>query len=157
MINYERTELPLYEEYKRIELPYQLGDLEQIISLVTMRYHYAVLHKNYENKLLETLRGRKIAEESELEKKFPNLIKLLENLETLPEEIKDDVRFFGGGLINHNFFFLQLTPFKSNRQEYELEEKISLALINLIQKRFTNLKGLKRELVKSALRVRGAG
>ncbi|CAH1755744.1 4995_t:CDS:1 [Entrophospora sp. SA101] len=157
MVNYETSKLPLYEEYKRIELPYQLGDLEQIISLATMRFHYAILHQNYENKLLETLRGRKIAEESEIEKKFPTLIKLLENLEILPEEIKDDVRFFGGGLINHNFFFLQLTPFKPNRQEYELEEKISLALLNLIQQRFTNLKGLKRELIASALRVRGAG
>jgi|SRR6185369_2997937 len=157
MVNYETSKLPLYEEYKRIELPYQLGDLEQIISLATMRFHYAILHQNYESKLLETLRGRKIAEKSKTEEEFPTLIRLLENLEILPEEIKDDVRFFGGGLINHNFFFLQLTPFKPNRQEYELEEKISLALLNLIQSRFTNLKGLKRELVKNSLLVRGAG
>ena len=157
MVNYERTELPLYEKYERTELPYQLGDLEQIISLATMRFHYDILHQNYEKKLLETLRGRKIEEKSAIEEKFPTLIKLLENLEILPEEIKDDVRFFGGGLINHNFFFLQLTPFKPNRQEYELEEKISLALLNLIQSRFTNLKGLKRELINNALRVRGAG
>ncbi|CAG8456962.1 27256_t:CDS:2 [Gigaspora margarita] len=114
-----------------------------------MYYHYNILHKNYEVKLLETLQGTEITEQ------FPTLEKLLENLEQLPKEIKNDVRFFGGGLINHNFFFLHLAPFKSDRKEYEAEEKISLTLLNLIQEKFTNLEKLKKELVKSALRVRG--
>jgi len=78
-------------------------------------------------------------------------------LEQLPEEIKDDVRFFGGGLINHNFFFAHLTKFNSNQKEHEREEKISLAFLNLIQEKFTNLEKLKKELVKSALKVRGSG
>ena len=122
-----------------------------------MYYHYNILHKNYELKLLETLRGRKIEKESKIEKQFPTLEELMENLEQLPEEIKDNVRFFGGGLINHNFFFAHLTKFKSDWKEHEFEEKISLALLNLIQERFTNLEELKEELVKSALRVRGSG
>src|SRR5437899_1787866 len=98
-----------------------------------MNYHYSILHKNYELKLLETLRGRKINEESSIEKQFPNLEKLMENLEQLPGEIKDDVRFFGGGLINHNFFFAHLVKFDPKRKEHELEEKINPALLNLIK------------------------
>ena len=74
MTNSKRTELPLYEEYKRIKLPYELNDLEHIISYETMRYHYAILHQNYEDKLLETLRGRKIKEKSKTEEEFPTLI-----------------------------------------------------------------------------------
>jgi superoxide dismutase len=79
------------------------------------------------------------------------------NLHNLPAELKDDIRFFGGGLINHNFFFTHLTKFKPNKKEQEGEKKISLTLLNLIEKDFTNLERLKKELVKSALKVRGSG
>nr|CAG8442452.1 7933_t:CDS:2 [Entrophospora candida] len=92
MTNHKETKLPLYEEYKRIELPYGLNDLEHIISYETMRYHYVILHKNYEDKLLKTLRGIKIKDKSKTEEDFPTLIKLLENLEILPEEINKDDR-----------------------------------------------------------------
>jgi len=124
-----------------------------------MHYHYNILHKNYELKLLETLRGREIEEESEIEKQFPTLEELMENLEQLPEKIKDDVRFFGGGLINHNFFFAHLAKFDPKRKEHELEEKISPVLLNFIQehKEFSDLEKLKKKLVESALKVKGSG
>ena len=137
--------------YQRKGLTYDLNELEPIISFKTMHYHYNVLHKNYEIKLNETLRGTKMDET------FPSLEELMENLGKLPAELKEEVRFFGGGLINHNFFFLHLTPFKISRKEYEFEEKISLALLNLIQEKFTNLERLKKELLKSACKVRGSG
>ncbi|CAI2196449.1 15725_t:CDS:1 [Funneliformis geosporum] len=122
-----------------------------------MRYHYNILHKNYELKLLETLRGRKIKEESEIEKQFPTLIKLMENLEKLPEEIRKNVRFFGGGLINHNFFFIHLTKFKVQPLDYQVEKRINESLLELIKTKFIKFEGLKREMVKSALRVQGSG
>jgi len=124
-----------------------------------MHYHYNILHKNYELKLLETLRGREIEEESEIEKQFPTLEELMENLEQLPEKIKDDVRFFGGGLINHNFFFAHLAKFDPKRKEHELEEKISPVLLNFIQehKEFSDLEKLKKKLLESALKVKGSG
>ncbi|CFW93054.1 Superoxide dismutase [Mn/Fe] [endosymbiont DhMRE of Dentiscutata heterogama] len=137
--------------YQRIKLPYELNELEWVISFKTMYYHYNILHKNYEVKLLETLRGTEIMEQ------FPTLENLMENLAQLPEEIKDDVRFFGGGLINHNFFFAHLTKFKPEQKERERTEKISPDLLNLIQEKFGSLEKLKKELVKSALKVRGSG
>src|ERR1043165_2396388 len=122
-----------------------------------MEYHYVILHKNYETKLLETLRGREIQKESEIEKQYPTLIKLMENLEQLPEEKRKNIRFFGGGLINHNFYFAHLAKFKPNRKEHELEEKISPELLKLIQEKFTSLERLKKELVKNASQVQGSG
>ncbi|CAG8575230.1 2483_t:CDS:2 [Paraglomus occultum] len=112
-----------------------------------MHYHYNILHKNYELKLLETI------QETEIEEQFPTLENLMENLKQLPAEIKDNVRFFGGGLINHNFFFAHLTKFKSNQKEHEREEKISLAFLNLIQEEFTNLEKLKKELMALGLYI----
>jgi superoxide dismutase len=122
-----------------------------------MRYHYVILHKNYELKLLETLRGRKIKEESEIEKQFPTLVKLMENLERLPEEIRKNIRFFGGGLINHNFFFAHLAKFKVQPTDYQVEKRIDEGLLELIKAKFIKFEGLKREMVKSALQVQGSG
>jgi len=158
MSTYQKIKLLPYEKYERIGLPYEIiNGLGGVISFLTMYYHYNILHKNYEVKLLETLRGRKIEKESEIEKKFPNLIKLMENLEQLPEEIRKDVRFFGGGLINHNFFFSHLAEFKVQPADYQVEKRINPSLLSLIQEKFTNLERLKRGLVKSALQVRGSG
>src|SRR6266487_1806899 len=158
MNTYQRIELLPYEKYERIKLTYELlSGLDPVVSFLTMHYHYAILHKNYETKLVETLRGRKIKEESEIEKQFPTLIKLMQNLEQLPEEIRKDIRFFGGGLINHNFFFAHLTKFKVQPADYQVEKRINHRLLNLIQEKFANFERLKRELVKSALQVRGSG
>src|SRR5215212_3801072 len=131
--------------YERIELN-NLSKFEKIIYFKTMYYHYNILHKNYETKLNEVIQG------TNLKEKFPFLEELMENLDKLPAEIREDVRFFGGGLINHNFFFTHLTePNKKN------EEKISSELLEAIKKEFASLKNLKSELVKSAKEVRGSG
>jgi len=64
--------------YRRIELPYKLEGLEPIISSQTMYYHYEVLHKNYEIKLNEVLRGTGI------EQQYSSLEELMKNVEQLP-------------------------------------------------------------------------
>jgi len=96
-------------------------------------------------KLGETLRGTGI------EKQFDSLEELMENLENLPEEIKNDVRFFGGGLVNHNFFFTHLL------KKEDLEKKISSELLEAINNEFGNLNNLKGKLLESALKIRGSG
>lgn len=148
--------------YSRIKLPYELNDLEPLVSYQTMYWHYNFLHRNYELKLNETLTG------TEIEKKYPSLENLMVNLDKLPSEIKEEVRFFGGGLINHNFFFRHLVKPNSPSAEPKIEER----LLNLIREFLQNQKllgntlslqdrseweKLKKELVKSALKIRGSG
>src|SRR5439155_14450907 len=134
-----------FKEYKRINLPYELNELEPIIYFKTMYYHYEILHKNYETKLNETLRG------TEIEKQFASLEELMENLDKLPAKLKDDVRFFGGGIINHNFFFTHLAKFEANQKTSKNRRKDDFPLLNLIQEKFTSLEKLKKELEKNAL------
>lgn len=157
MVNYEKNTFLTFEKYERIVLPYQINDLERVVSSQTMYYHYNILHKNYEVRLLKTLRGSESEEKSEIEKQFSTLVKLMENLDRLPEEIREDVRFFGGGLINHNFFFAHLTKFKTQSKGYQFEKRIDFALLNLIREKFTNLEKLEEALVKSALQLQGSG
>ena len=132
--------------YTRIKLPYNLNELEPIVYFKTMYYHYEILHKNYELKLAETIQG------TEIEKTFLSLEKLMENLDKLPTELQEDVRFFGGGLINHNFFFTHLSKMSKNS-----EKNITPELVKNIEKNFTNFENLKKELVKNSLKVRGSG
>lgn len=150
-------------KYQRTKLPYELNDLEPIVSYQTMYWHYNFFHRNYEIKLNEILAG------TEVEKKYPFLEKLIANLNKLPSELKEDIRFFGGGLINHNLFFQHLTrPSSSSTQPKTIDPN----LLNLIQEflqsqnllentlslqNFTSLEKLKKELVKSALKIRGSG
>jgi Fe-Mn family superoxide dismutase len=138
--------------YQRIKLPYQLNELEDIISAETMKYHYNILHKNYELKLVKTL------EETKIEEQFPTLEKLLENWGQLPEDLKEDIRFFGGGLINHNFYFLHLAKMDLDKnKKNQHEKKIKQELLEKIEKKFTSLEKLKEELMKNTLKVRGSG
>jgi superoxide dismutase len=193
-------------KYQRIKLPYELNDLEPIISYQTMYWHYNFFHRNYEIKLNEIVAG------TEIEKNYPFLEKLMTNLDKdkqleakitqleeklrsrpnapanqqvqpeieklkqalarlkkeLPTELKEDIRFFGGGLINHNFFFRHLTKPNSLASQNKVDEKL-LGLIqaflqsqnlvgnNLSLQDLSPLEKLKKELVKKALKVRGSG
>ncbi|KLL01611.1 MAG: superoxide dismutase [Mycoplasmataceae bacterium RC_NB112A] len=149
-------------KYSRIKLPYELNDLEPIVSYQTMYWHYNFFHRNYEIKLNETLIGM------EVEKDYPHLEKLMVNLDKLPSDLREEVRFFGGGLINHNFFFRHLAKPNSAAAEPKIEEK----LLNLMREFLQNQKLLgnalslqdqsewekiKKELVKKSLKVRGSG
>ncbi|MCE8163021.1 MAG: superoxide dismutase [Candidatus Moeniiplasma glomeromycotorum] len=156
-------ERSLKNKYQRIKLPYEMNDLEPIISYQTMYWHYNFFHRNYEIKLNEVLAG------TETEKKYPFLEKLMVNLNKLPFELKEDVRFFGGGLINHNFFFRHLTkPNSLSAQEKNIDPRLSDLIQEFLQSQnllrntlslqdLSPLEKLKKELVKKALEVRGSG
>jgi Fe-Mn family superoxide dismutase len=149
-------------KYQRVKLPYELSDLEPIVSYQTMYWHYNFFHRNYEIKLNEILAG------AETEKKYATLEGLMTNLNKLPEEIKEEVRFFGGGLVNHNFFFRHLTKPNSLSVQAQVDPKLLNLIENFLQSRnrlennlslqdLSPLEKLKKELVKEALKVRGSG
>jgi superoxide dismutase len=105
---------------------------------------------------------------TEIEKDYPRLENLLTNLNQLPSDIREDVRFFGGGLLNHNFFFRLLISPKLPSTEPKINEKLLDLIKQFLQKKnllesslslqdLSPLEVLKKELVKSALKVRGSG
>jgi len=137
--------------YQRIKLTYKLDALEPVFSWKTMDLHYNRLHKNYETKLNQTLKG------TNWEKKHPLLKDLMSDLDDIPKEIKEAVRFFGGGLINHNFFFSILAP-------KDTKKVISKNLQQFVDQEFSGnqvekepLDCLKDQLIESALKIRGSG
>lgn len=84
-------------------LPYDYAALEPHIDAQTMKLHHDRHHATYVNNLNEAL------------KKYPNLRNrtveaLLENLPSLPEEIRTTVRNNGGGHVNHSMFWQIMSP-----------------------------------------------
>jgi Fe-Mn family superoxide dismutase len=142
----------MVNKLQRIKLEYNLDDLEFFISRGTMHYHYEILHKNYEIRLNEILDKF----EKEL-KNYESLEDLMINIISLPLNLQKDICFFGGGLMNHNFFFLHLmNPIKKEEQDKKLTQN-NFALLKEIKKLFGSLNKFFDELADSALKIRGSG
>jgi superoxide dismutase, Fe-Mn family len=85
------------------KLPYEYDGLEPHIDKQTMMLHHSKHHQGYVDKLNEIL------------KDYPDLEKLsvedlLINFNKVPKEIKEKIKFFAGGVANHNLFWKILSP-----------------------------------------------
>lgn len=81
-----------------LSLPYDYDALEPFIDAETMKFHHDGHHKAYAEKLNAVL-----ADYDDL-KNMP-AEELLKNLKEVPEEIRMQVKNFGGGYVNHNFLW----------------------------------------------------
>ncbi|MFW6295955.1 MAG: superoxide dismutase [Halothece sp.] len=95
----ERTEVPS----SLPELPYAYDALEPHIDAETMRLHHDRHHAAYVNNLNEALTDYPDLQENSVEE-------LLQNLNTVPEEIRRTVRNNGGGHVNHSLFWSIMSP-----------------------------------------------
>ncbi len=84
-------------------LPYAYDALEPYIDARTMEIHHSKHHQAYVNNLNTAL-----DKHPELFEK--DLGSLLSHLEDVPEDIRMAVRNNGGGVYNHNFFWLVMGP-----------------------------------------------
>ncbi|MFA5235460.1 MAG: superoxide dismutase [Bacilli bacterium] len=84
-------------------LPYAYNALEPYIDERTMNIHHTKHHQAYVNNLNAAL-------EKHPELFAHTLEKLMSNLEAVPEDIRMAVRNNGGGVYNHNLFWLVMGP-----------------------------------------------
>jgi Fe-Mn family superoxide dismutase len=94
--------------FKLPPLPYAYDALEPYIDKRTMEFHHDKHHAAYVKNLNDAinkhpdLKGRTVAE-------------LLQNLATLPNDIRKTVRNNGGGHINHTMFWEIMSPNPNNK------------------------------------------
>jgi superoxide dismutase, Fe-Mn family len=79
-------------------LPYDYGALEPYIDAQTMEIHHTKHHQAYINNLIAAL-------EKHPELDSPSVEDLLEDLSSVPEDIRTAVRNNGGGHFNHSLFW----------------------------------------------------
>ncbi|CAI2200442.1 13144_t:CDS:1 [Funneliformis geosporum] len=142
--------------YQRIELAefYPLRALEPYISREIMNDHYHGNHKLYEKNLNLVLSQLEENQQENIKKNYPDLEKLLQNLEKLPfsPAVRTEIRFHGGGLINHNLFFSHLAPQIVSVAEKNQQELVSEDFLKALHKDgFDGLDDLKIKLIKEAL------
>ncbi len=128
--------------FHRVKL-LSLDFLKPYISEETMDFHYNRHHLAYENFLNQSIDKLDLSEFN-----ITNLEELVVNFMKLPDEYRHIIKNFGGGLINHNFFFQTL---KLNTQ------LTNVALLNHINTTFGSFATLEDALLTSTARLFGSG
>lgn len=100
------------------DLLYSYDALEPFIDQQTMEIHHQKHHGAYVSKLNAALEGH-----SELEGK--DIEKILEDLNSVPENIRTAVRNNGGGHYNHTLFWNIMGPNKGGAPSGDLASQIS--------------------------------
>jgi superoxide dismutase, Fe-Mn family len=143
--------------YQRIDLVggfYPLNALEPHISQEIMDDHYNGNHKLYEKNLNLALSQLEESKREDIKKNYPDLEKLLQDLKKLPfsPAVRAKIRFYGGGLINHNLFFGHLASQIVSDEEKGKQERVSEDFLKALQRDgFDGLDGLKAKLIEEAL------
>lgn len=129
--------------YKKIDLPYDFNALEPYMDEETVKVHYLGHHSSYEDKLEQALSKTDIGE------RFDNLIDLMVNYQTIEDyELKAKIRQYGGGVINHNFFWTSL------KKDTELRDS---NLIKAIEESWGSVDEFRKALKAETLNLFGSG
>ena len=123
-------------------LPYAFDALEPYIDARTMEIHHDKHHQSYVNNL-----NKAIAAYPEFGKQ--PVESLVQNLSTVPEDIRTAVRNNGGGHANHSLFWLSLGKNSGAKPAGEIGKAIDT--------RFGNYSVLQEQFTKTALGVFGSG
>ncbi|MBN1071216.1 superoxide dismutase [Clostridium botulinum] len=129
--------------FNKIELPYNYDALEPYIDKETVDIHYNKHLQTYVNNLNNILKGHE---------EFVNgksLGKILSDVNSIPEEIRQGVINQGGGVFNHNLYFSILSPTPKKAPEGKLLDEINNS--------FGNLEGLKDKISNTAIGQFGSG
>jgi len=89
--------------YKLPDLSYGYNELEPHIDAKTMEIHHTKHHQAYTDKLNAALENYPMLQDKDIRD-------ILENLDTVPEEIRTAVRNNGGGYFNHWIFWEVMSP-----------------------------------------------
>ncbi|CDK30309.1 superoxide dismutase [Candidatus Babela massiliensis] len=122
-------------------LPYKYNALEPYIDAKTMELHYTKHHQAYADGLNKAL-------EKHPELKSMSVEELITHLDTVPQDIRTEVRNNGGGYLNHSMFWLMMSPHSG-------EPKPELA--KAINKSFGSFGNFKQQFNETAKKVFGSG
>ena len=123
-----------------IKLEYGYGGLEPFIDMRTMEIHHTKHHQTYVDKLNAAISGKEEFEHKSAEE-------LVADLENIPDDIKTAVKNYGGGVVNHNFFFNILKK----------DTKINSEIKKAIEKEFGGFEEFKKQFKEKALSLFGSG
>ena len=122
-------------------LPYANDALEPHIDARTMEIHHDKHHNAYVTNLNNAVEGTELAD--------MDIVELMKNLDSVPEDKKTAVRNNGGGHVNHSFFWELLTPGGSTAPTGDLA--------TAIDQKFGSFDAFKEEFEKKTAAQFGSG
>ena len=123
------------EMYKLNKLPYDFDALEPFIDTHTLGLHHLKHQQNYLNKLNELLVKENYDFRYSIEE-------LTQHLNEFKETMHEDILFNLGGVINHNIYFMSMSPNKNAPSQ---------ALLNKINSKYESFDKFKQEFKNMAL------
>src|SRR3989338_3896818 len=115
------------------KLPYKYDALEPHLDKETMEIHYTKHHQAYIDKLNAALEAHSKLQKMDVEV-------LLQDLDSIPKEVKTAVRNHGGGHANHSFWWPLL------KKDVKLDGEIA----KTIEKKFKSIDEFKKQFSDAA-------
>lgn len=128
--------------YKLMRLAYPFSALKPNIGAETVEVHYEGHQQTYLNNL------NKLLEEIGFSKDY-SLEQLIENIDEIPIEVRGDVLFNAGGVINHNLYWQSMSPLNNNEPVGLLKEAIT--------EKYGSFSNFKKEFIRQASLLQGSG
>jgi len=124
------------------KLPFEYNALEPHLDAQTMEIHYSKHHQGYVNKLNAALEGK----DDLLSKPVEQLLK---EISSVPEELRQKVINFGGGVANHTFYWNSMKPGGGGEP--------TGAVADAIKEAFDGFDTFKERFTKAAVTFFGSG
>lgn len=128
--------------YKLMRLAYPFSALKPNIGAETVEIHYEGHQQTYLNNL------NKLLEEIGFSRDY-SLEQLIENIDEIPIEVRGDVLFNAGGVINHNLYWQSMSPLNNNEPVGLLKEAIT--------EKYGSFSNFKKEFIRQASLLQGSG
>ena len=103
--------------YREKTLPYDYQALEPYIDTRTVGIHYNNHYKGYLNRLNNLLK------EQNFKYQYP-LEELPKYIDEFPIDVRGDILFNAGGVLNHELYFQNMSPNKNKEPKGVLKEAI---------------------------------
>ncbi len=127
--------------YKSIELNYDMKALSPFLDEKTLDIHFNSLYKGYLNRLNKVLSSNNYDFRYTKEE-------LLEHIDEFPIKDRDAILYNLGGVLNHERYFLGLTPSSSNKEN---------SLILKLKEKYGSIDNFKKEFLDKSLELVGSG
>lgn len=133
----------LMNKYELPPLPYSYDALEPHIDAKTMEIHYTKHHQTYTNNLNAAL------EKCPQDVQNKDIIEILSDLGSVPNDLKSAINFNGGGFDNHRIFWNNLAPNGGGEPQGSIAEAINNS--------FGSFSAFKEKFTSSTVGIQGSG
>ena len=129
--------------YELPRLPYRYDELEPYMDAQTLHVHHQIHHQEYADGLNETLKQIRADAHPQY------ITSILSDMDSVPDDTRDTLSFFGGGYENHKMFWESMMPNADKSPGGKLADAIEIY--------FDSFEKFKKLFTLQVLSIQGSG